>query len=91
MSLLSNSVYFSVFIYNPNVLTRQYRHFTIKASIEVHHITCVSLNISALAVTFGDQARMCKVDTTMSHQNEFKTFNKSFLTSYLMNCLITTH
>ena len=69
MSLLSNSVYSSVFMYNPNVLTRPFRHLTIKALIELHHITCVLHDISVLIVRFGDRTRMCKVDTPMSHQN----------------------
>ena len=68
MSPLSNPVYSSVFTYNPNVLTRPYQHLTTKASIEPHHIMCVSLDISILIVRFGDQARVCKVDTPMSHQ-----------------------
>ena len=68
MSPLSNSVYSSVFTYNPNVLMRQYQHLTTKALIEPHHITCVSLDISVLIVRFGDQARVCRVDTPTSHQ-----------------------
>ena len=55
MSSLSNSVYSSVFTYNPNVLTRRFRHLTTKASIEPHHITCVTLDISVLIVRFGNQ------------------------------------
>ena len=67
MSPLSNSVYSSVFTYNPNVLIRQYRHLTTKASIELHHITCVTLDISILIVRFGDRACACRVDTPTSH------------------------
>ena len=69
MSLLSNSVYSSVFMYNPNMLTRQYSHLTTKASIELHHITCVSLDISVLIVRFGDRAHTCRADTPTTHQN----------------------
>ena len=61
MSPLSNSVYSSVFTYNPNVLTRRYRHLTAKALIEPHHITCIT--ISVLMVRFGDRAFACRVDT----------------------------
>ena len=50
MSLLSNSVYSSVFTYNPNVLTRPYRHLTTKALIGLHRITCLTLDISVLIV-----------------------------------------
>ena len=70
MSLLSNSVYPSIFTYNPNVLMRQYRHLTTKALIEPHYITCASLDISVLIVRFGDLAHMCRVDTPMSHQQK---------------------
>ena len=66
MSPLSNSVYSSVFMYNPNVLTRPYRYLTTKASIEPHHITCILLDISILIVTFGDQACACSADTPTS-------------------------
>ena len=48
MSPLSNSVYSSVFTYNPNVLMRPYQHLPTKASIEMHHITYVLLDISIL-------------------------------------------
>ena len=79
MSPLSNSVYSSVFTYNPNVLTRQYRHLTTKASIEPHHMTCVTLDISVFTVRFGDQARACRVDTPTSHlRTNLPPFNKSF-------------
>ena len=54
MSPLSNSVYSSVFMYNPNVLTGWYQHLTTKASIELHHITCATLDNSVLIVRFGD-------------------------------------
>ena len=63
MSPLSNLVYSSVFTYNPNVLTRPYRHLTTKASIEPHPLMCVSLDISVLIVRFGDRAGMCRIDT----------------------------
>ena len=68
MSPLSDSVYSNVFMYNPNVLTRPYQQLTTKALIEPHHITCISLNISILIMKFGDQARVSRVDTPMSHQ-----------------------
>ena len=61
MSPLSNSVYSSVFTYNPNVLTRQYRHLTTKALIEPHHIMCIT--ICVLMVRFGDRSLACRVDT----------------------------
>ena len=79
MSPLSNSVYSSVFMYNPNVLTRRYRHLTTKTSIEPHHLTCVAHDIRVLIVRFGDQARACRVDTPMSHQNELATLQQKFL------------
>ena len=70
MSPLSNSVYSSVFMYNPNVLTRQYRHLTTKALIEPHQIMCVTLNISVFIVRFGDRARTCRVDTPTSFREQ---------------------
>ena len=79
MSLLSNSVYSSVFMYNPNVLTKRYRHLTTKASIEPHHITCVSLDTSVLIMRFGDRACLCRVDTPTSHQNKLVTLQQNFL------------
>ena len=89
MSPLSNSVYSSVFTYNPNVLARQYRHLTTKASIGPHHIMCVTLDISVLIVRFGDRARACRVDIPTIHpRTNLSPFNKKFL-GYLMNCLIT--
>ena len=87
MRPLSNSVYSSVFMYNPNVLMRRYRQLTNKGLIEPHHITCVSLDISVLIVRFGDQARACRVGTPTSHQNELSTLQQKFL-GYLTNCLI---
>ena len=63
-----SEVYSSVFTYNPNVLTRRYQHLTSKASIEPHHLTCISLDISVLIVRFGDRARACRVDTPTSHR-----------------------
>ena len=80
MSPLSNSVYSSVFTYNPNVLMRRYRHLTTKALIEPHHITCITLNISVFIVRFGDRARVCSVDTPTSYpRTKSPPFNKSFL------------
>ena len=77
MSPLSNSVYSSVLTYNPNVLTRWYWHLTTKALIELHHITCVSLDISVFIVRFGDRARACRVDTPTSHpRTNLPPFNK---------------
>ena len=70
MSPLSNSAYSSVFMYNPRVLTRPYRHLTTKALIELHHITCVSLDISVLMVRFGDRAHVCRIDTPTSCQKQ---------------------
>ena len=58
MSPSSNSVYSSVFTYNPYVLTRPYRHLTFVASIEPHRIICVShISVSI------DRARVCRMDT----------------------------
>ena len=54
-------------MYNPNVLTRRYRHLTTKALKEPHYIMCVTLDISVFIVRFGDQAQACRVDTPMSH------------------------
>ena len=80
MSPLSNSVYSSVFMYNPNVLTKWYRHLTTKASIQPYQITCVTLNISVFIVRFGDQACVCRVDTPTSHpRTNLPLFNKNFL------------
>ena len=77
MSPLSNSVYSSVFMYNPNVLTRQHRHLTTKASIEPHHITCVTFDICVFIVRFGDRARTYRVDTPTSHPRmNLPPFNK---------------
>ena len=42
MSPSSNSVYSSVFTYNPYVLIRPYRHLTFMALIGPHWIMCVS-------------------------------------------------
>ena len=67
---LSNSVYSSVFTYNPHVLTRSYRYLTIRTSIEPHHIMCISLDINALIARFGDQVCVCKLDTLTSHQKQ---------------------
>ena len=50
------------------MLTRPYQHLTTKASIDLHHITCISLDISVLIVRFGDQACTCRVDNPTSHQ-----------------------
>ena len=73
MSRLSNSVYSSVFNYNLNVLMRPYQHLTTKDSIELHHIMCISFDISVLILRFGDRAYACRVDTPTSHQNELAT------------------
>ena len=50
------------------MLTRPYQHLTTKASIEPHHIKCISLDISILIMRFGDQAHKSRVDTPTSHQ-----------------------
>ena len=68
MSPLSSSVYSSVLTYNPNVLMRPYQYLTTKASKQLHHIICVSLEISISIVKFGDQAHAYRVDTLTSHQ-----------------------
>ena len=68
MNPLSNLVYSIGFTYNPNVLTGPYWHLTTKGSIELHHIMCISLDISILIVRFGDRAHMCRVDIPTSHQ-----------------------
>ena len=68
MSLLSNSVYSSVFTYNPNVLMRPYRHLTTKASIEPHHIMCVTLDISVFIVRFSRPSTRVQCKYTASHQ-----------------------
>ena len=70
MSPSSTSVYSSVFMYNPNVLTRRYRHLTTKGLIEPHRLTCFSLDISVLIVRFGNQAHMYRVDTPTSHHKQ---------------------
>ena len=85
MSLLSNSVYSSVFTYNPNVLTRWYQHLTSKALIEPHHITCVTLDISVFIVRFEDRTCACRVDTPTSHLNKLAALQQG----YLRNSLIT--
>ena len=80
MSPLSNSVYSSVFTYNPNVLMRRYRQLTTKASIEPHHIMCVTPYISVLIVRFGDRARACRVDTPTSYsRTNLPPLNINFL------------
>ena len=77
MSPLSNSVYSSVFTYNPNVLTRRYQYLTTKSLIEPHHIMCVTLDISVFIVRLGDRARACRVDTPTSHlRTNLPPFNK---------------
>ena len=87
MSPLSNSVYSSVFTYNPNVLTGWYRHLTTKASIELHQITCVTLNISVFIVRFGDRARVQSRFPYEPSENKPAALQQKFL-SYLTNCLI---
>ena len=68
---------------------RWYQHLAAKASIELHHIACVTLDISVFIVRFGDRACACRVDTPMSYlRTNLPPFNKNFL-GYLMNCLIT--
>ena len=80
MSPLSNSVYSSVFTYNPNVLMRRYQYLTTKALIEPHQITCVTLNISVFIVRFGDRACARCVDIPTSYpRTKSLLFNKSFL------------
>ena len=59
MSPSSNSVYSSVFTYNPYVFTRPYQHLTFVASIEPHRITCISHDISVSI----DRACACRMDT----------------------------
>ena len=78
MSPLSNSVYSSVFTYNPNVLLRPYRHLATKA--EPHHITCVSLDISVLIVRLWrpSTCMQCRYPYEPSETNS-PPFNKSFL------------
>ena len=88
MSPLSNSVYSSVFTYNPNVLTRRYQHLTTKASIEPHHITCVTLDISVLIVR--PSTRVQSRYPYEPSKNKLDTFQQKFL-GYLTNCLITMH
>ena len=82
MSPSSNSVYSSVFTYNPYVLTRPYRHLTFVASIEPHRITCVSHDISVSI----DRARACRMDTP-SHQK--RTCRSSTKVSWLLTNFIT--
>ena len=64
------------------MLTRPYRYLTTKASLELHHITCVSLDISILIVRFEDRACVC-VDTPMSHQK--RTRHPSAKVSWLFD------
>ena len=80
MTPLSNSVYSSVFTYNPNVLTRPYRHLTTKALIELHHITCISLDISVLILRLWRPSThvQCRYPYEPSDTNS-PPFNKSFL------------
>ena len=70
MNPLSNLVNSSVFTYKPKLLTRPYQYLTTKASIELNHIMCVSLDISVLSVKFGDQACVCRIDTPTSHKKQ---------------------
>ena len=76
MSPSSNSVYSSVFTYIPYVLTRPYQHLTFVASIELHHITCVSHDISVSVVGFGDRAHVCRMDTPTSRQKRTRRPSK---------------
>ena len=82
MSPSSNSVYFSVFTYNPYVLTRPYRHLTFVASIEPHRITCVSHDISVSI----DRARACRMDTPSRQK---RTRRSSTKVSWLLTNFIT--
>ena len=82
MSPSSNSVYSSVFTYNPYVLTRPYRHLTFVASIEPHRITCISHDISVSI----DRARACRMDTP-SRQKQ--TRRSSTKVSWLLTNIIT--
>ena len=68
MSLSSNSVYSSVLLYNPYVLTRPYQHLTFVALISLHQIICISHYISISIVGFGDSAWASRMDTLLSHQ-----------------------
>jgi len=81
MSPLSNSVYSSVFMYNPYVLTRPYWHLTFMASIEPHCISCVLHDISILIMWFGDRARVCGMDASTSRQKWTRRYS---LTNYPM-------
>ena len=91
MSPLSNSVYSSVFMYRPNVLTRPYQHLTTKALIEPHHITCISLDISVFIVRlWRPSTRMKSRCPHEPSEMNLPPFNKSFF-GYLTNCLITMH
>ena len=49
------------------MLTRPYQYLNSKASIELHHITCI---LKILIVRFGDQACANRVDTPTSHQKQ---------------------
>ena len=70
MSLSSNSVYSSVFTYNPYVLTGPYRYLTFMASVEPHRTMCIPDYISISIVGFGDSTHTYKVDTPTSHQKQ---------------------
>ena len=82
MSPSSNSVYSSVFTYNPYVLTRPYRHLTFVASIEPHCITCISHDISVLI----DRARACRMDTPCRQKRSRRSSTK---VSWLLTNFIT--
>ena len=74
MSPLSNSVYSSVFTYTLNVLTRPYRHITTKASIELHHLICVLLDISVLIVRLWRSST--HVQSRCPYETNSPPFNK---------------
>ena len=82
MSPSSNSVYSSVFTYNPYVLTRPYRHLTFVASIEPYRITCVSHDISVSI----DRARACRMDTPNRQKHTRRSSTK---VSWLLTNFVT--
>ena len=54
MSLLSSSVYSSLFTYNAYMLTWSYRHLTFDGFDKVARITCISHDSNFLIVGFRD-------------------------------------
>ena len=89
MSPSSNSVYSSVFMYNPYVLTRPYRHFTFVASIGPHRIMWISHNNNVSILGFRDNTHACSMNTTTSHQK--LTCHPSTRVSWLFDKLSVTH